>query len=333
MFAFLLRRSIIAVFSILAICVIAFVIIQLPPGDFLSSYIAKLSAQGDITSLEEVQGLRKLYGLDQPSYVQFFKWVGNMLRGDLGMSFEANRPVRELIGERLVLTVLVALCSVLFTWSLAIPIGILSAVKQRSMFDYIFSFLGFIGLSVPHFMLALLLMYFSYSIFEISVGGLFSPEYVNAPWSWGLLWDLLKHIWIPALVLGAAATAAYIRIIRANLLDELRKPYVVTARAKGLSEWRLILKYPVRIAMNPFLSTVGFVLPTLISGGVIVSVVLSLPTLGPLLLRALLLQDMYLAGTIILMLGILTVIGTLISDILLLLVDPRIRMGRGARNE
>ena len=326
MLAYIARRLTIALGTIVAISVLSFVIIQLPPGDYLTSYRALLEAQGDTVSLDELEGLRRQYGLDKPMYVQYVTWVWNMLHGDFGTSMEWNRPVSDLIGERLLLTMAVAATAVLFTWILAIPIGIYSAVRQHSIGDYVFTFFGFLGLAVPHFLLALILMYVAYAWFGISIGGLFSSEFVDAPWSLARFWDLLRHLWIPAVILGTAGTAGLIRILRANLLDELRKPYVVTARAKGLPEWRVIVKYPVRVALNPFVSTIGYTLPMLVSGGVIVSVVLSLPTVGPLLLRALLAQDMYLAGTIVLMLGTMTVIGTLLSDILLVLLDPRIRM-------
>jgi len=326
MLAYIAQRLIIAVFTILAISVLAFVIIQLPPGNYLDSYVAMLESQGDMVSEDQKQNLIRHYGLDRPIHEQYGKWMWNMLRFDFGISLEWNRPVSELIGERLLLTAVVATSAILFTWSLAIPIGIYSAVRQHSIGDYIFTFIGFIGLAVPHFLLALVLMYLAYVWFGTKVGGLFSPEFVEAPWSLARVRDMLGHLWIPAIVLGAAGTAGLIRILRANLLDELRKPYVVTARSKGLPEWRVITKYPVRVALNPFVSTIGYILPFLVSGSVIVSVVLSLPTVGPLLLRALLAQDMYLAGTIVLLLGAMTVVGTLISDILLVILDPRIRL-------
>jgi peptide/nickel transport system permease protein len=330
MLPFILRRLAIAIFTLLGISVLAFVIIQLPPGDFLTSKIAYLQSQGDYASEQEVMALRRQYGLDRPYPERYLMWIGGIVRGDLGSSMEFDQPVTELIGERLLLTVIVALSAVLFTWALAIPIGIYSAVRQRSIGDYVFTFFGFIGLSIPDFLIALVLMYVAYFKFGISIGGLFSHEFQNAPWSLARVWDLLKHLWIPAIVLGAAGAAAFIRIIRANLLDELHKPYVAAARARGMPEWRLILKYPVRVALNPFLSAVGYVLPFLVSGSVIVSVVLDLPTVGQLLIRSLMQQDMYLAGAIVLMLGAMTVAGTLLSDILLMLLDPRIRMG-GAR--
>ena len=319
MIHYIIRRIAWMLVMIVGISIVSFFIIQLPPGDFLDAHIAHLQNQGDSVSLEVIENLRKQYGLDKPLHLQYLKMVNGMFHGDFGWSFSYERPATELIGERLLLTIVLTLTSILFTWMLAIPIGIYSAVRQHSISDYTFTFIGFIGLAVPEFLLALVLMYFAYSQLGISVGGLFSPEFMVAPWSLARVWDLMKHLWIPAIILGMAGTAALIRVIRANLLDELQKPYVTTARAKGMREWRLILKYPVRITLNPFLSTIGYVLPLLVSGSVIVSVVLSLPTVGPLLLRALVSQDMYLAGTIVLLLGTMTVIGTLISDILLII--------------
>jgi peptide/nickel transport system permease protein len=328
MLRFILRRLQIALLTLIGISILSFVIIQLPPGDYLDSYMAKLASQGDPGSLQQIESLRSRYGLDRPVYMQYLLWMGNMVHGDFGMSFEYDMPVTQLIGEQLLLTVMVALFAVLFTWTLAIPIGVLSAVRQRSVIDYFFSFVGFIGLAIPDFLLALVLMYLAYTYFGLSIGGLFSPDFIQAPWSPARVLDLLKHIWIPAIVLGAPGTAGLVRIVRANLIDELRKPYVVTARSKGLAGWKVVLKYPVRVALNPFLSTVGYTLPFLFSGSVIVSVVLDLPTVGRLLLKALQSQDMYLAGTIILLLGLMTILGTLLSDILLVIVDPRIRMER-----
>lgn len=326
MLKYIARRTVLACGTILAISVVAFVIIQLPPGDYLTAYIATLRAQGDPVSMEQVEALRKQYGLDRPITEQYGLWMWNMLHGDFGVSLDYNRPVSELIGERLFLTIVVTLSAMVFTWALAIPIGIYSAVRQHSIGDYVFTFIGFIGVAIPGFLLALVLMYGAYAWFGLSVDGLFSDEYIQADWSLARVWDLLSHLWVPAIVLGAAGTAQLVRILRANLLDELRKPYVVAARAKGLSLWRAVLKYPVRVALNPLVSTVGYLLPALVSGSVIVSVVLNLPTVGPLLLRALLAQDMYLAGTIVLLLSTLTVIGTLLSDILLVILDPRIRL-------
>jgi len=326
MLAYIFRRTLLACGTVLAISIVAFMIIQLPPGDYLTAYIATLQAQGDVISLEQIAALRAQYGLDRPIHVQYGMWMWNMQHWDFGVSLAYNRPVSELIGERLLLTVVVTLAAVIFTWLLAIPIGVYSAVRQHSIGDYIFTFIGFIGIAVPGFLLALVLMYGAYAWFGLSVDGLFSDEFIEAEWSMARVRDLLSHLWVPAIVLGAAGTAQLIRILRANLLDELRKPYVVAARARGLSLWRAVLKYPLRVALNPLVSTIGYILPALVSGSVIVSVVLNLPTVGPLLWRALLSQDMYLAGTIVLLLSALTVIGTLISDILLVLLDPRIRL-------
>lgn len=310
---------------------ISFTIIQLPPGDYLTSYIAALGETGETVDEAQAAALRARYNLDQPFMVQYWRWLTGMLQGDMGMSFEWNRPVTELIGERLFLTTVISIATLLMTWALAIPIGIYSAVKQYSLPDYCFTFLGFIGLATPNFLLALVFMYIGYSVFGVSAGGLFSPEYQSAAWSFGKFVDLLGHLWIPVVVIGTSGTAGLIRVMRANLLDELRKQYVMTARAKGVRYWKLLIRYPVRVALNPLVSTVGWVLPGIVSGATITSVVLGLPTTGPLLLRALMNQDMYLAGSMVMMLSVLTLIGTLISDILLLWLDPRIRYGEGDR--
>jgi peptide/nickel transport system permease protein len=328
MLSYLMRRLGLAVITIWAITVVTFIIIQLPPGDFVDAYVAQASAMGSAISAEEAHALRMLYGLDQPIWVQYGKWLQLVAHGEFGQSFEYGRPVTEVIGDRLWLTVLLSLGAILVTWGLALPIGIYSAVRQYSVGDYAFTFIGFIGLAVPNFLLALIVMYLGFRYFGTNVGGLFSAEYALAPWSWGKFMDLLGHLPLPILILSLAGTAQLVRIMRANLLDELRKPYVVTARARGLAERRVILKYPVRAALNPFASTIGYLLPFTVSGSIIVSVVLSLPTVGPLLLRSLVSQDMLLGSTIILLLGILTVIGTLLSDFLLMWIDPRIRHGQ-----
>ena len=307
--------------------VVAFAIIQAPPGDFLSDYIARLESQGTIVGQSELDSLKARYGLDRPVYVQYLKWVWGFMQWDLGLSLEFQEPVSDLVNPRLLLTVVLGLLTVLFTWTMAIPIGILSAVKQYSVIDYVFTFLSYLGVGTPNFLLALVIMWLLLSHFGISVTGLFSQEYVDVPWSFGRVVDLIKHIWVPMLVIGTDGTARFTRIVRANLLDELNKPYVETARSKGLPEWKLVLRYPVRIALNPFVSTAGWALPELLSGSLIVATVMSLPTLGPLLLRALLSQDQYMAGSIILILTGLTLIGTLISDVVLAWMDPRIRMG------
>jgi peptide/nickel transport system permease protein len=323
--AYLTRRLILAILTVWAISVLAFVIIQLPPGDYITSYIAQMSASGSFVTEQEADALREQYGLNQPLWIQYLRWMKLVLRGNFGIAMEWQRPVAEVIGDRLWLTMVVSVAAILLTWGLALPIGIYSAVRQYSVGDYVATFIGFIGLAVPSFLLALVLMYLGFKLFNANIGGLFADEFVEAPWSLAKAWDLAKHLPLPALILGLAGTAQLIRIMRANLLDELRKPYVVTARARGLPESRVILKYPVRVALNPFASTIGYLLPYVVSGSIIVSLVLSLPTVGPLLLRALIAQDMFLAGTIVLLLGVMTVIGTFLSDLLLMWIDPRIR--------
>lgn len=325
MLAYLIRRLILAILTVWAISVLAFVIIQLPPGDYITSYIAQMSASGSFVTEQEADALREQYGLNKPVWVQYLRWMKLVLRGNFGIALEWQRPVAEVIGDRLWLTMVVSVAAVLLTWGLALPIGIYSAVRQYSVGDYLATFIGFIGLAVPSFLLALVLMYAGFKLFNANIGGLFSDQFVEAPWSLAKAWDLTKHLPLPALILGLAGTAQLIRIMRANLLDELRKPYVITARARGLPESRVILKYPVRVALNPFASTIGYLLPYVVSGSIIVSLVLSLPTVGPLLLRALVAQDMFLAGTIVLLLGVMTVIGTFLSDLLLMWIDPRIR--------
>lgn len=328
MLQYIVRRLVIAVPTIIAISILSFVLIQLPPGSFLDDYAAQLAQQGEQMSAQQLAQLKEAYGLDEPVYVQYYKWVrGIVTRGDFGLSLEWNVPVSQLIWDRMGWTLALALSTLLFTWLLAIPIGVYSATHQYSKLDYFFTSLGFIGLGIPGFMLALVLMWFMFTHFGTDVGGLFSGPYRNAPWSLGKIGDLISHAWIPILVGGSEGWAGLIRILRANLLDELHKPYVVAARSRGLSEGTLIWEYPVRVALNPFVSTIGFALPDLVSGGVILSVVLSLPTAGPLLLNALTAKDMYLAGALVLLVGVLTIIGTLISDVLLAWLDPRIRYG------
>ena len=329
MLRYLLGRFLIIPPTLALMSVVVFALIQAPPGDYLTTYIAQLQATGESVDMDEVEALKLQYGLDRPIHVQYLKWTWNLLKWDLGMSLEWQRPVKDLIGERLLLTILLSAATLVFTWAVSIPIGILSATRQYSIFDYIFTTLSFLGIGTPNFLLALVLMWAAFSVFGLSITGLFSVEYVEAPWSVGRVIDMLKHLWVPMIILGTDGTARFSRIMRANLLDELRKPYVVTARAKGVREWRLVLKYPVRLAINPLISVVGWSLPQLLSGSLIVATVLSLPTAGPMLLRALLTQDMFLAGTFVLLLGSLTLIGTLISDILLFLVDPRIRLEEG----
>jgi peptide/nickel transport system permease protein len=312
--------------TLFAISIVSFLIIQLPPGDFLTSYLAQLTSMGETVSEEVIEALRARYGLGSPVYVQYWTWMtGIVTQGDFGMSLLWGRPVSDLLWDRVSLTVIVSASSVLFIWVVAIPIGIYSAVRQYSIGDYIFTFLGFLGLATPPFMLALIALWIVFVSTGSVLVGLSSPEFIDASWSFAKALDLLAHLWIPMVILGTAGTAGTIRVIRAQMLDELHKPYVVTARAKGVSELKLLFKYPVRIALNPFFSTLGWLLPRLIAGEILVSIVLNLPTTGPLLLGALTNQDMYLAGSFMLILSTLTVIGTLISDILLAWVDPRIR--------
>lgn len=322
------RRLALGLFTVWAVSVLSFIIIQLPPGDFATTRLTELAASGNASAVYEAERLRAEYGLDQPIFVQYFQWIGQVVQGNFGISFDWDRPVADVIGDRLVLSMVVSVAAIIFTWAVALPIGVYSAVRRYSVGDHALTFVGFLGLAIPNFLLALVLMYFGFAVFGANVGGLFSAGYESAPWSFAKAWDLLKHLVLPAIVLGFAGTAQLMRIMRANLLDELKKPYVITARAKGLSERRVIAKYPLRVALNPFASSIGFIFPQIVSGSIVVSIVLSLPTVGPLLLRSLQAQDMYLAGAIVLLLGVMTVIGTLISDLVLMWLDPRIRHAR-----
>jgi len=326
MLQFLFRRFIYMIVTLLAISIVGFIIIQLPPGDYLTSYIAELKASGQEVSQSEVESLRRRYGLNQPAYLRYFTWMKNMLRGDFGVSFRWNRPVNELIGERLALTATVSLVTISFAYIVAIVLGIYAAVYQYGVGDYFLTAWAFIGLATPNFLLALVLMFLFYKFFGWSVVGLFSPDYVNASWSLAKFVDLLKHLPVPVLVIGTASVAGLFRIMRSSLLDELQKQYVTTARAKGLSEMKLLFKYPIRVALNPVVSTLTWTFPQIVSGGALVAIVLGLPTMGPLLLQALKTQDMYLAGTLMIFISFFTVMGTLISDLLLLWMDPRIKM-------
>jgi peptide/nickel transport system permease protein len=355
MFAMIVRRILWMFPTLLVISAISFIIIDLPPGDYATSRIEAMEAWGGHVKPEEIELIRMRYHLNDPFLVKYFKWLNDLMPfgfersesgdylwqahpdgtksfnwphpkwPDLGISMEHDKAVGKLIGERLGLTIGLSVCALLFTWALAIPIGIYSAVKQYSLTDYVFTFLGFIGLATPPFLLALVLMYVAQEFWGIDVGRLFSDEYQGAEWSWGKLSDLLAHIWVPLIVLGVNGTAGLIRVMRGNLLDELRKQYVLTARAKGLGRIKLLLKYPVRVAINPLISTVGWLLPAIVSGSVIVAVVMNLPMVGPLLLKSLMSKDMYMAGSMVMLMAGLTVVGTLISDILLVIVDPRIR--------
>ncbi len=325
MLDYVTRRFAYMLLMIAAMSLVAFIIIQLPPGDYLTMYVRQLEASGEILDESEIESLRRQYGLDQPQHVRYLKWVGGMFRGDFGRSVQWSKSVISLVGERLLLTIVISLGATLFTYVVAISVGIYSATHQYSLFDYSVTIVGFVGLATPNFLLALVLMIVFNNAFGISIGGLFSPEYSTAPWSLGKVWDMIKHLPVPIIVLGTAGTAGVIRVMRGMLLDELRKQYVITARTKGLSEPRLLFRYPVRLALNPIVSTVGWVLPAIVSGDTITALVLSLPTVGPLLFRALLTEDMYLAGTIVMFLCFLTIIGMFVSDMILAAIDPRIR--------
>jgi peptide/nickel transport system permease protein len=323
---YIIKRLLYMIPTVIGISIVSFLVISLPPGDFVDRLVSERQQSGETITAEEEAGFRVIYGLDKPLPVQYIHWISDVvLRGEFGYSFRWNRPVAELIWQRLSLTFFLSLSTLLFIWAVAIPIGIYSAVRQYSVGDYVVTFLGFIGLATPSFLIALVLLYVSFKYFGQSVGGLFSPEYIGAPWSIEKFLDLLSHLWIPMIILGTAGTAGLIRTLRANLLDELRRPYVTTARTKGLPEFWLLIKYPLRHALNPFVSSLNDVFVGLVSGETIVAIVLGLQTTGPLLLDALRTQDMYLAGSFILMLSLLAVFGTLFSDLLLAWLDPRIR--------
>ncbi len=329
MFGYFVRRLFIMIPTLLAISFLVFLIIQAPPGDYLTTIIEELQRRGE-NAQEKIDFLRQQYGLDQPFIVQYYRWVVGLLQGDLGYSFEYGLPVSDVVGDRLLLTVVVSFATIVFVWLVSFPIGIYSATHQYSVGDYGLTFLGFLGLATPSFLLALVLLYFANVTFGTSIGGLMDPQYIDAPWTWEKVGSVLAHLWVPVVVIGTSGTAAMIRRLRANLLDELQKQYVVTGRAKGLPPGRLLLKYPLRMSLNPFISDIGSLLPDVVSGAVIVSVVLSLPTTGPMLLDALRSQDMYLAGSFLMFLALLTVIGVFISDLALAALDPRIRLGAGS---
>ncbi len=328
--SYVFKRLIYMVFLLWLVSIVTFVVIQLPPGDYLSVYISRLEQVGQDLSDEEVDSLRQQYGLDLPLYARYFKWFGQVLQGDFGFSFDWQQPVKDIIGERLALTFTIAILSAIFTFTVAIPIGIYSATHQYSLGDYIVSIIGFVGLAIPNFMLALIMLYIAWKSYGLNLTGLFSPDYLDAPWSLAKLGDLLLHLPIPIIVVGTSGTAGMIRILRGTLLDELNKQYVITARSKGVGEVKLLFKYPVRVALNPIVSSLAWLFPSLISGGTITAIVLGLPTAGPMLYRALITQDTFLTATLLMFVTILTVIGTTISDILLVVVDPRIRMERAA---
>ncbi len=325
---YIIKRVIYMIVLMFVISFVSFIVIQLPPGDFLTTYLSKLSQDtGTTYTPEMLDAIKEQYGMNRPMVEQYFHWIGNIVfRGDFGRSLEWKQPVSALIASKMPVTVAISLITLLFTYIVAVPIGIYSARHQYSVPDYLFSALGFIGIATPSFLLALVLMYFCSNVLGLSVGGLYSPEFVNAPWGAAKLWDLIKHFPIPVLVIGLQGMASIIRIMRANLLDELKRPYVTAARARGVEETALLYKYPVRVAMNPIISTVGTILPGIISGATVTAIVLDLPTVGALMYKSLLSQDMYLAGGCMLVLALFTIIGTFLSDILLVMVDPRIRL-------
>ncbi len=327
---YVFQRLIYMFFVFWLVSVVTFVIIQLPPGDYLSTYISRLEQAGEELSEEEALNLRRQYGLDQPLFARYLKWIGQVLQGEFGFSFDWQKPIKDIIGERLALTFTIAILSTIFTFAVAIPIGIYSATHQYSVGDYVVSIIGFIGLAIPNFMLALIMLYIAWKNYGLNLTGLFSPEYLDAPWDMAKVGDLLLHLPIPVIVNGTAGTAGLIRVMRGTLLDELNKQYVITARSKGVGEVRLLFKYPVRVALNPIVSGLAWLFPSLISAGTITAWVLGLPTAGPMLVRALITQDTFLSATLLMFVTILTVIGTTVSDILLVVVDPRIRMERAA---
>lgn len=327
MLGYVVRRVFLMIPTLAVISIISFWVINLPPGNYVDAFIANMASQGQIPDVDTRRQMEELYGVNQPIHVQYWKWITRALRGDFGHSFEWRRPVSELIGDRMWRTIALSVASIIFIYVMAIPIGIYSALRQYSLGDYVLTFFGFLGLSIPNFSLALILLYIGFEYFNLNVGGLFSPQYENAPWSWDKFMDLLSHVWVPIVVIGTAGTAGLIRVMRANLLDEMGKQYVVAARARGLPRRRMLWKYPVRVALNPVLSSAAFILPSVVAGATITAIVLNLPTTGPLYLRSLISQDLYVAGAFILLLSGLTVIGTLISDLLLAWADPRIRFG------
>jgi peptide/nickel transport system permease protein len=330
MFAYIIRRLFIMIPTLLAISFLIFVIIQAPPGDYLTTVITECQSRGESGCEDKIKFLREQFHLGDPFIKQYGYWIWGLLQGDLGYSFEYQLPVTQVVGDRLWLTMIVTFATVLFTWIVAFPIGVYSATHQYSLSDYAVTFFGMLGLAVPSFLLALVLLYLANVYLGISIGGLMDPQFVDQPWSWAKMMSILQHLLIPTLVIGSSGTAAMIRRLRANLLDELHKQYVVTARAKGLPPGRLLIKYPLRMSLNPFIADIGTLLPELVSGAVIVSQVMSLPTTGPMLLSALQSQDMYLAGSFLMFLAVLTVVGVLLSDLALAALDPRIRLGGGA---
>ncbi len=331
MFSYIIHRLLIMIPTLIAISIVVFTIINLPPGNYFTTYVAELQGSGETTDMAKVKFLEAEYGFDRPLWQQYLHWVGGLLHGDMGYSFSYDLPVDKVVGDRMLLTAIISITTIIFTYLVAFPIGVYSATHQYSWSDHFLTLLGFLGLATPSFLLALVLLYLANVYLGISIGGLMDPKYINQPWTWAKVFSLFAHMWIPVIVIGSAGTASMIRRLRANLLDELQKQYVVTARAKGLHPFKVLFKYPLRMALNPFISDIGSLLPQVISGAAIVSVVMSLPTTGPMLLDALRSQDMYLAGSFLMFLSVLTVIGVFVSDMVLALFDPRIRLQAGRR--
>ena len=331
MFSYIIHRLLIMIPTLIAISIVVFTIINLPPGNYFTTYVAELQGSGETTDMAKVKFLEAEYGFDRPLWQQYLYWVGGLLHGDMGYSFSYDLPVNKVVGDRMLLTAIISITTIIFTYLVAFPIGVYSATHQYSWSDHLLTLLGFLGLATPSFLLALVLLYLANVYLGISIGGLMDPKYINKPWTWAKVFSLFAHMWIPVIVIGSAGTASMIRRLRANLLDELQKQYVVTARAKGLHPFKVLFKYPLRMALNPFISDIGSLLPQVISGAAIVSVVMSLPTTGPMLLDALRSQDMYLAGSFLMFLSVLTVIGVFVSDMALALFDPRIRLQEGRR--
>jgi peptide/nickel transport system permease protein len=328
--SYILRRALLMIPTLFIASALIFTVMELPPGDFFETYQSEMQAQGERADMSRVEFLKKEYHFDKPPVQRYFYWLWDFVRGDFGYSFEYQLPVRDVIGDKLLLTIAISVLTILFTWAIAFPIGIYSATHQYSWGDYGLTLFGLLGLAMPHFLLALVVMYFANAWFGLSIGGLMAPEHLNQPMSWEKSMSILKHIWLPVVVIGMTGTGGMIRAVRANLLDELEKQYVTTARAKGLPPGRALMKYPFRMSLNFFVSDIGSVLPAVVSGAELVAIVLSLPTTGPLLIRALQAQDMYLAGSFLMFLAILTVVGVLISDLALALLDPRVRLQGGA---
>lgn len=340
MLIFLVRRFLTMVVTLAAISVLIFVIINLPDGNYLSNEIAEMRATGEAAGIAKAEAMEQQYALDRPIWQQYLIWMGfapgpagfnGLLQGELGHSFALDRPVAEVIGETAMLTVAVNFSALLFVYIVALPLGTIAAVRANSTVDYVASLIGYIGLATPNFLLALILMFYGARWFGIPIGGLMDREFEGAPMSWEKFQSILVHLIVPTIVIGTSAAAAVMRRLRANLMDELNKPYVETARAKGVAPTKRVIRYPLRMALNPFVADIGNLMPQLVSGSVMISVVMSLPTIGPILLQALKSQDIFMSGFILMFVSMLTLVGMLISDVLLAVLDPRIRLSAGRR--